>query len=214
MKTNACLTEIKILKTAFLISLIITMALASVNADAKGSGDWQQIHTENTIIYFQNLDDLHQFNTRINYGLNNQKAVRTLEQKADSSLAEIIAEKIDALFRRSQEILEMQGFTNKINVKIFKNRQQLSHAFYKLYKKECNARAWYTHERLTIFVQLDDIHEGILAHEFAHAIIDHYMIIPPPGKPAEILARYVDTHLHENNTRGSSDSHIKGYSVK
>ncbi|WP_299981139.1 hypothetical protein [Desulfobacula sp.] len=214
MKTKLCHTEIKILKAVSLISLIILLAFGNVYADIPDPGKWQQIHTEKTILYFQSIDDLHQFNTRINYDLNCQKSERIIDQKVASNLADTIAKQIDALFGRTQEILEMQGFTNKIIIKIFKNKQQLNHAFFELYKKECNARAWYVHEKLTVYIQLDDLHEGMLAHEFAHAIIDHYMIIPPPGKAAEILARYVDTHLYINNTQSSSEAQLKGYSIK
>ena len=34
-----------------------------------------------------------------------------------------------------------------------------------------------------------------MAHEIAHAIIDHYLLIRPPRATAEILAHYVDEHL-------------------
>jgi hypothetical protein len=35
----------------------------------------------------------------------------------------------------------------------------------------------------------------MLAHEMAHCVIDHYLLIRPPMATAEILARYVDSHL-------------------
>ena len=206
--------ENKILKTISSISLIILLVFGNVDADISDLDNWQQIHTENTILYFQSLEDLHRFNARIGYDLNCKKDETTIDQKIASALADTIAKKVDALFERSQEVLEMQGFTNKISVKIFNNQQQLNQAFYNLYKKECNVRAWYTHEKLTVYIQLDDLHEGMLAHEFAHAIINHYMIIPLPGKTAEILARYVDTHLHIDKIQKPHDQHINGYSMK
>ena len=55
--------------------------------------------------------------------------------------------------------------------------------------------AWYLYQYHSIYINLEDLHEGILAHEMAHSIIDHYLIIRPPGATAEILARYVDSHL-------------------
>ena len=42
---------------------------------------------------------------------------------------------------------------------------------------------------------MQDVHAGMLAHELAHAIIDHYLTVRPPAQTAEILARYVDSHL-------------------
>ena len=209
-------TGIKIFKAVSLISFIIFLAFGKVDADISDPGIWQQIHTENTILYFQSVDDLYQFDTLINYELNCQKDEKITDHNVISNSVHTISKKIDSLFRRSQNILEMQGFTNKIIIKIFKNKKQLNHAFYNLYKKECNARAWYTHEKLTVYIQLDDLNEGMLAHEFAHAIVDHFMIVPPPGKSAEILARYVDTHLHlhADKPQRVHNPHINGYSIK
>ena len=49
----------------------------------------------------------------------------------------------------------------------------------------------------TIYVNVDDTQEEILAHEMAHAIIDHYLLVRPPAAAAEILARYVHTHIYD-----------------
>ena len=43
----------------------------------------------------------------------------------------------------------------------------------------------------------EDVHEGMLAHEIAHSIIDHYLLVRPPRATAEILSRYVDAHLND-----------------
>jgi hypothetical protein len=40
----------------------------------------------------------------------------------------------------------------------------------------------------TIYLNVDDLHEELLAHEMAHAIIDHYLLVRPPPATAEILA--------------------------
>ena len=197
-----------------LISLIILVFFANAEADSSDPENWQQIHTENTILYFQTQDDLYRLNTRLNNDLNDQNHEQSVDLRLFPDMAGIVAKKMDALFVRSQGILEMHGFTNKINVKLFKNQQQLSHAFFTLYEKECTVRAWYTHETLTVYIQLDDIHDGMLAHEFAHAIINHYMVIPLPGRSAEILARYVDTHLLADKTGKPGESPVNAYSIR
>ncbi|MCP3933600.1 MAG: hypothetical protein GY705_31420 [Bacteroidetes bacterium] len=69
-----------------------------------------------------------------------------------------------------------------------------------------------------MFIQLDDVHSGMIAHELAHAIIDHYLIIPPPKETAEILARYVDTHMvHSMSKKDIGNiipANVQGYSAK
>ena len=61
--------------------------------------------------------------------------------------------------------------------------------------KNRRIRSWYIFKQNAIYINAADVHEGILAHELAHAIIDHYLTIRPPRATAEILARYVDKHL-------------------
>ncbi len=169
---------------------------------------WDKIDTKHTFIYYQCLKDLENFNRKINF--------KTSQESFD--IANSVSDKIDAIFKKSQQLLGMQGFVNKITIKIFKNKQQLDRAYFKIYKKDSNSRAWYTHEKLTVFIQLNDIHRGMIAHELAHAIIDHYLIIPPPKETAEILARYVDTHMVDSMSKKDIGNiipaNVQGYSAK
>lgn len=169
--------------------------------------EWKKINTRHTIIYYQCVENLETFNKKVTFNGQTKKA----------DLAHTISNKIDAIFEKSQQLLGMHGFVPKIQIKVYKDKQQLNDAYFKIYQKKSDTRAWYTHEELTIFIQLDDLHNGMLAHEFAHAIIDHFMIIPPPGETAEILARYVDKHLVNAPLPGSrkaGSTFARGYSIK
>ena len=201
-------------QTIFMVFFSILLLSAAPETAVSGTLDtnnlpvWKKIDTQHTIIYYQCFKDLEEFNKKVNFSAPIKK----------SGLANSISDEIDALFKRSQQLLGMHGFVNKIKVKIFKNKQQLDDAYFRTYKKDADARAWYTHERLTVFIQLNDLHKGMLAHELAHAIIDHYMIIPPPEETAEILAGYVDIHLVESTNKSGNDKNkpdsAQGYSAK
>ncbi len=52
-----------------------------------------------------------------------------------------------------------------------------------------------------IFINADDIHEGMLTHEMTHHIIDHFLTVRPPRASAEILAVYVDAHLFKKTRK-------------
>ncbi len=194
----------------FSLNLSILILAESGFADKPTLINWQTFNTEHTIIHYQDADDLVSFNAKVNFGTEHMHG----SFKDKLSPIPFIKNKIDALFKKSQYLLDMQGFTNKIHVKVFKDKQQLENAFNRLYKKKCNVRAWYLHEKLTVYIQLGDIHEGILAHEFAHAVIDHYMIVPPPDKTAEVLAQYVEKQLKIDSIQTGTDSQFKGYSVR
>ena len=108
-----------------------------------------------------------------------------------------IARKVDTLYEKVQEILDMRKPFDKINIDIYADKKALHAAYFKLYKKPCNIRAWYVYELNTIHINIKDVHEELLAHEMAHAIIDHYLLVRPPAATAEILAGYVHTHLYD-----------------
>ena len=200
------MTQFKGLPIAVLFCILTLLAIQPASAGTAGYS-WKKLPTQSTIIFFQDDGDLNTFNKKIQFTPKNQSPGQDLH--------ETIAQKVDALFERSQQILDMHGFVNKIAVKVFKNRQQLDKAFQELYQKQGNARAWYSHDHLTVYIQLDDLHEGMLAHEFAHAVIDHYLIVPPPGKTAEILARHVDKHLHRQVApQQDGAALVQGYSTK
>ncbi|MBU1196823.1 MAG: hypothetical protein KKE62_15255 [Proteobacteria bacterium] len=82
-----------------------------------------------------------------------------------------------------------------MNIHLYSNSAALKKAYEKIYSAECHLRAWYRFNNNTIYLNVQDLHVGILAHELAHAIIDHFLTVRPPGQTAEILARYVDTHI-------------------
>ncbi len=107
----------------------------------------------------------------------------------------IVEKKVDALFERAQEILDMRKRMDKVTINVYHDKDQLHAAFKQIYRKSCRIRAWYEFKYHTVFVCIDDVHEGMLAHEMAHGIIDHYLKVRPPTATAEILARYVDSNL-------------------
>ncbi len=152
---------------------------------------WQTANGQNAVILYQDTEDLVNFNSKIKYPAQSAKQPDILKAPARA-----VTEKVDVLFERAQDLLGMHGFVNQIKIRLYKDRGQLEKAYYDIYKAKNNVRAWYTHKELTVYIQLEDLHEGMLAHELAHAVIDHFLMVPPPPETAEILARYVDRKLH------------------
>ncbi len=103
--------------------------------------------------------------------------------------------KTDAIFERVQEILDMRKKNEKVIINLYPDKKTIETAYAEFYGQECRFRAWYEYKTNTISLNINDCHEGMLAHELAHSIIDHFLKVRPPKNTAEILARYVDTHL-------------------
>lgn len=168
-------------------------------AGAEEDIQWKELATKYTIIRYQSESDLKSFDRKVDYKAGSSESGLSwlFSSKDDNDPEEKLKDKIDALYRRAQEILGMRKAMEKVKINIYHDKGQLREAFFKLYKKKGNYRAWYIYELNTIYITIADLHEGMLAHEMAHSIIDHYLAVRPPTASAEILARYVDSHLLE-----------------
>jgi hypothetical protein len=148
------------------------------------------------ILVFSAVDDVTALNAAIKYGERNSLASIFSSPKLHDTESEL-SEKVDQLFEKVQQILDMRKEMRKVRVRITSNEDELHAAYEKIYKKKCTVRGWYLYEFNTVFLNVKDVHEGMLAHELGHAIIDHFLEVRPPRATAEILAKYVDKNLHE-----------------
>ena len=156
---------------------------------------WQNIETKYTIIRYQSTNDLKKFNYKVKYDPERSGLKGLFSSSGPDNLKDKVIKKVDVLFERVQQILDMRKKMEKVTINIYQDKDQLKDAFFRIYKRQCRIRAWYRYKNNTVYINVKDLHEGMLAHELAHGIIDHYLLIRPPRATAEILARYVDSHL-------------------
>jgi len=115
----------------------------------------------------------------------------------DASIEDKIGYRLDYLFKRAREILDMYPKMGKIKIKILTDRRQLRDEYYKIFGYQEEMKSFYVHKYETLYISEDDISDSIVVHEIAHAIIDSYFEVVPPKKLAEVMASYVDSHLEE-----------------
>jgi hypothetical protein len=175
--------------TLFVLLALPTTALS-------GESSWNRIETKHAIIRYASQQDLGKFDANIDYSPGEWGLKRLFSSSDSGGQVDHLKKKIDALYERAQEILQMRGKLKKVFINLYPDREALGQAYYRLTKRQCRIRAWYVHRLKTIYINVEDVHEGMLAHEMAHSIIDHYLMVPPPSASAEILARYVDKNLH------------------
>lgn len=166
-------------------------------ADVSKDSSWHIIETKYTKIRYHDLKDLKKFNGSIDYSPGSLGLIGLFKKKSSDELANDIKLKVDAVYERVQEILDMRKLMKKVKINIYHSKEELHAAYQKIFNQPCHLRGWYLYEFNTIYLNVDDIHEGMLAHEIAHSIIDHYLLVRPPKATAEILARYVDGHLFD-----------------
>lgn len=113
------------------------------------------------------------------------------------TVEEKIAYKLDALFRKVKDILNMHPRTERIHIRIFKRQRDLRNEHNKIFGGgfDDNLLSFYAYKHNTIYTTEEDISDTIIAHEMGHAVIDHYFVVRLPENIAELLAGYVESHL-------------------
>ena len=107
---------------------------------------------------------------------------------------------MDNIVERVSKLLDMYPYDVHFTINLYHANKDIEMAFRELgglRALEGVPIAFYSHKRKTIYVSIDKLTPGVLAHEIAHAIINVYFETPPPERMQEILAQYVDKHLWE-----------------
>ncbi len=107
---------------------------------------------------------------------------------------------MDNIVERVSKLLDMYPSDFHFTINLYSNNRDIERSFHELgglRALEGAPIAFYAHKRKTIYVSIDKLTPGVLAHEIAHAIINVYFETPPPERMQEILAQYVDKHLLE-----------------
>lgn len=128
--------------------------------------------TNYSIIHYYEDKDLNDFLWRI--------GGKRFEYSSDIKLAQ---GRVDRIVERVETILDM--WPKAFRVDIYLRRGDL----------EINKTAYYNSKINSILVSVDNVSDGVFAHEVAHAVIYKYFPSPPPSKTQEILTQYVDKYL-------------------
>ncbi len=176
---------------------IVIVGWVMVSVSHLHAAQWSVVKTRYLTLHYQNVEDLDRFDRQIDFKDFSGTFFGFLKRgRSIDSFEDKMVKKLDALVQKVQRILDMRKAI-MINVKIFPDETALHAEYFKIYRKKKKLRAWYIYEYNTVYVNARDLHSGMLAHECAHAIIDHYLAVRPPRATAEILATYVDAHLYE-----------------
>ena len=105
---------------------------------------------------------------------------------------------VDVLFRLVCDMLDMQLYSFRGNIKICQSDAQLDQAYRSLFGRTlAGKKSFYVFELNTIYISVDGFRREILGHEIAHAVMCHYFVVPPSVKIQEVLAMYVEYQLRK-----------------
>ena len=157
---------------------------------------YRVMDTAFTRIFFPENNALLRFNRNLKLGRVDQLINWGALKSTDPSHA--VAAKVDALFRRVEDILDMRPEGMRTTLMIASDRQEFRRIYRKMYRSETELIAFFSPARNVIVIDATEVTANVLAHEMAHAVIHaYYGNASTPGKVHEILAQYVDLHLHD-----------------
>ncbi len=153
------------------------------------------LETRYTTIQYPSVETLESFQKSVHFGNGWWASSSEFASFSDEENRKITVLKTDAVFKRVQEILDMRKQFKKVTILLYADTAAFETAYLEIYKHKCPFKAWYEYKTNTISLNVNNCNEGIFAHEIAHSIIDNFLKVRPPKNTAEILARYVDSHL-------------------
>ncbi|MGD9333676.1 MAG: hypothetical protein PVJ50_01685 [Desulfobacterales bacterium] len=178
------------------INFFLWAPAQSVWGETSRTIPWQHIESRYALIKYKTLEDLERFNDSIDY-LPSKRWLNNLFSFLDpKDPIASVKQKVDALFERVQQLLNMYRWKDKVVINIYPNKKSFCDIRNKTLGDDCHFRAWYIFERNTIYINVNDLHDGMLAQVMAYAIIDHFVTARLPKATSRVLARYVDENLY------------------
>ncbi|MBI5887871.1 MAG: hypothetical protein HZB82_04060 [Deltaproteobacteria bacterium] len=154
---------------------------------SRAADGFRQYETKYATVYYRSDKDFYGFSRNIgSLGIFG----RSLENAAAKT-----KERVDAVVDRVETILDMHPADLRVAVYVYPTQKELEEVYRGMGLYSEAPVAFYSSRQKAIFVSAGNVTEGVLAHEFAHAVICFYFVTPPPARMQEILAQFVDRNL-------------------
>jgi hypothetical protein len=186
-----------------LILGVIALTFCILSAQAQ-----QVFQTQSATIYYEDPVSLREMGNRLRFS-QAQKFSQSYfytQDPVQAALSPGLAAKIDGLLVKVCLILnKWPQKTRRLRIFLLKDGKQVQQRHLVFQPFQNAGPTWFGYGRLeafyesrtrTIFLSIEDLHAGILAHELAHFVLCESSAIPPPASVQEDLARYVESSLN------------------
>ena len=181
----------------FIAFLVIPSAFARAEA-VDGFGDAKTIAGEHFDIDYKDGVDLAVLADKLKISDTDQQLTSL---KIDTSSPEKeLASKVEILFNRASDVLDMHVYSIHAHIKIFADFQQLQDFYHHMYQGNlpCTGFSFYLPQYDSIYICAFYFRREILGHEMGHAIMTRYFVVQPSIKIQEVLAGYVEYQLRKS----------------
>lgn len=152
-----------------------------------------ELKTQYTTITYKEENQLRRFNKEIHLG----SLSYLLRNRGSVTVAEEVGNKMDVIIEKVETILEMFPKELKFNIVLLSSDDEVQSIYRSKYARDVDYIAFYSPRDKAVYISVEDVNLGVLAHEFSHAIIDRYYGIRTPVKIHEVLSQYVEEHLQD-----------------
>lgn len=146
-----------------------------------------------TTIVYSSEDLVRRFNRELSLG----RLSYLLKNRPSITAEDEVRNKVDVIVERVETIIEMFPRDFKFTIILLPSEDEVQAVYRNKYERSVDYIAFYAPKEKIMYVSVEDVDIGVLAHEIAHVVIDFYYGISTPTKIHEVLAQYVETHLKD-----------------
>lgn len=185
----------RILMTVSLLGSSIALASSTDGFNAAS-----KFQTKHFTIYFEKDVDADLLIKQLS--ITDTDLLLTNQSIDSSSSVTQLASKMDVLFNRTCDILDMHVNSFKGDIKVFKSQEELKKFYQQLYHQDlpCTGYSFYLNDYNAIYIAAENFRRDILGHEIGHAVISSYFVVSPSMKIQEVLAGYVEYQLKKSKS--------------
>ena len=119
--------------------------------------------------------------------------------------AQRLVAELDALYLRVSQIIDLAVPDGFVYVTVVADRAAVATEAESVVGERHEAPGVYVHERQTVYVAAADFTRSVLSHEFAHAVMGAFFVVPPPEKMQEVLSGYAEYMLTKEDQAAGSE---------
>ncbi len=170
--------------TPFVVAALIIVAFASFGTVASaGTNHLYHYSTDYATIHYSDPAAHESFMAILKEG------------ESKPRYANSIGSSVDRIVFRVRNILGVHTPGFHFNIYLLDNSDELKAMYREMGFTGKVPAAFYTRSTGSVFIALDELNDGVLAHEVAHAVINSHYTPPLPNRMQEILAQFVDKNL-------------------
>ncbi|MCX5701744.1 MAG: hypothetical protein NTW64_02035 [Candidatus Omnitrophica bacterium] len=186
----------QIKKTILIFSILFTLAIGVSYGYEDGFGPAKKVEGDHFTIYYSPELETAFLMQQLNLGPSDAFLTGETVKGPDSPIE--LTDMVDTLFARVCDVLDMELYSYKGDIKVCKNFDQLKAIYKTLFDRELTKQSFYVNDLNTIYISEEFFKPEILGHEIAHAVISHYFVVLPSVKIQEVLATYVEYQLRKS----------------